>query len=216
VLAGDWLYMQAFKIAVKERNFRILDILIELTQLMVEGELSQMEMIGRLDVSVAEHLDLIYRKTACLFGSCTRLGAVIGGQDEKTEHYLGEYGRNLGMAFQLVDDLLDFTASEAVLGKPVGNDLREGKVTLPLIYLLDRCTHEEHAKISKVMEEGSFKSVSWEELLEILERYETPRRVKQEALQYAQNALKCLESIPESPYKRALSALPDFVVNREN
>ncbi len=216
VLAGDWLYMQAFKIAVNERNFRILDILTELTQLMVEGELSQMEMLGRLDVSVAEHLDLIYRKTACLFGSCTRLGAVIGGQDEKTEHCLGEYGRNLGMAFQLVDDLLDFTASEAVLGKPVGNDLREGKVTLPLIYLLDRCTRDEHAKISKVMEEGSFKSVSWEELLEILERYDTPRRVKQEALQYAQNALKCLESIPESPYKRALSALPDFVVNREN
>ena len=173
-------------------------------------------MIGRLDVSVAEHLDLIYRKTACLFGSCTRLGAVIGGQDEKTEHWLGEYGRNLGMAFQLVDDLLDFTASEAVLGKPVGNDLREGKVTLPLIYLLDRCTREEYAKISKVMEEGSFKSVSWEELLDLLDRYDTPRRVKQEALQYAQNALKCLEGIPESPYKRALSALPDFVVNREN
>jgi len=216
VLAGDWLYMQAFKIAVQERDFRILDILIDLTQLMVEGELIQLAMIGRLDLTVEEHLDLIYRKTACLFGACTRLGAVLGGQDERTEHLLGEYGRNLGMAFQLVDDLLDFTASEVVLGKPVGNDLREGKVTLPLIYLLDRCTSEEHGKIAKVMEEGAFRTVPWQDLLDILRRYETPHRVKQQALLYSQNALKCLENFPDSAYKRALMALPNFVVNREN
>ncbi len=216
VLAGDWLYMQAFKIAVQERNFRVLDILIELTQLMVEGELIQLEMIGRVDISVEEHLDLIYRKTACLFGSCTRLGAVLGAQDDKTEDLLGEYGRNLGMAFQLVDDLLDFTASEAVLGKPVGNDLREGKVTLPLIYLLDRCSAEEQAKIAKVMEEGSFQSVPWDDLLRMLERYDTPRMVKEQALLYSQKALECLEGFADSPAKRALMALPDFVVNREN
>jgi octaprenyl-diphosphate synthase len=216
VLAGDWLYMQAFKIAVQERNFRILDILIELTQLMVEGELIQLGMIGRLDISVEEHLDLIYRKTACLFGSCMQLGAVLGAQDEKTEELLREYGRNLGMAFQLVDDLLDFTASEAVLGKPVGNDLREGKVTLPLIYLLDRCKPEEQKKIAKVMEDGSFQNVPWEDLLHLLERYDTPRMVKEQALLYAQNALKCLEGFPDSPAKRALMALPDFVVNRES
>lgn len=216
VLAGDWLYMQAFKMALRERNFRILDILIELTQLMVEGELIQLEMIGRLDLTVEEHLDLIYRKTACLFGACTRLGAVLGGQNQQTEHLLGEYGRNLGMAFQLVDDLLDFTASEDVLGKPVGNDLREGKVTLPLIYLLDRCTPQEQSKIAKVMEEGAFRTVPWKDLLEILRRYETPDLVKAQARLYSQNALKCLESFPDSPYKRALMALPDFVVNREN
>ncbi len=216
VLAGDWLYMQAFKIAVQERNFRILDILIELTQLMGEGELIQLGIIGRLDLSVEEHLDLIYRKTACLFGACTRLGAVLGGQDERTEHLLGEYGRNLGMAFQLVDDLLDFTASEDVLGKPVGNDLREGKVTLPLIYLLGRCTAQEQAKIAKVMEEGAFRAVLWDEVLDILERYDTLRMVKQQAQVYSQNALNCLESFPDSPYRRALTALPDFVVNRES
>jgi len=216
VLAGDWLYMQAFKIALQERNFRILDILIELTQLMVEGELAQLGMIGRLDLTEAEHLDLIYRKTACLFGACTRLGAVLGGQTEPTEHLLGEYGRNLGMAFQLVDDLLDFTASEVVLGKPVGNDLREGKITLPLIYLLDRCTAEEHNKIAKVMEEGAFRTVPWNDLLDILQRYETPQLVKEQAQLYSRNALKCLGSFPDSPCKRALMALPEFVVNRES
>ena len=216
VLAGDWLYMQAFKIALQERNFRILDILIEMTQLMIEGELMQLGMIGRLDLTVEEHLDLIYRKTACLFGACTRLGAVLAGQDEQTAHLLGEYGRNLGMAFQLVDDLLDFTASEVVLGKPVGNDLREGKVTLPLIYLLDRCTPEEQGKIAKVMEEEAFRTVPWTDLLDILRRYDTPARVKEQARLYSREALKCLENFPDSPYKRALMALPDFVVNREN
>jgi octaprenyl-diphosphate synthase len=216
VLAGDWLYMQAFRIAVQERNFHVLDILIELTQQMVEGELIQWKMIGRLDLTVDEHLDLVYRKTACLFGACTRLGAVMAGQDRATEDRLAEYGTNLGMAFQLVDDLLDFTASEEVLGKPVGSDLREGKVTLPLIYLLDRCTPEEHDKLAKVIEERAFQTVPWEELLDLLRRYETPHRVKELANLYAHRARKCLESIPDSGSKLALAALPDFVVNREN
>ena len=216
VLAGDWLYMQAFKTALQERNFRILDILIELTQMMVEGELIQLEMIGKLDLTVEQHHDLVHRKTACLFGACTRLGAVLNGQNEQTERLLGEYGRNLGMAFQLVDDLLDFTASEAALGKPVGSDLREGKATLSLIYLLEDCTAGERTKIATVMEEGSFQTVPWKDLLEILHRYEIPRRVKAQAHLYAQKALQFLESFPDSPYKRALTALPDFVVNRNS
>ena len=216
VLAGDWLYMQAFRIAVQERNFHVLDILIELTQQMVEGELIQWKLIGRLDLTVEEYLDLVQRKTACLFGACTRLGAVLAGQDQATEEHLAEYGTNLGMAFQLVDDLLDFTASEEVLGKPVGSDLREGKVTLPLIYLLDRCTPEEHDKLARVMEERAFLTVPWQELLDLLRRYDTPARVKELANLYAQRARKCLDSCPDSSYKRALAALPDFVVNREN
>src|SRR5205085_975928 len=139
-------------------------ILIELTQQMVEGELIQWTMIGKLDLSVDEHLDLLYRKTACLFEACTRLGAVLSHQDAHTEVLLAEYGKNLGIAFQLVDDLLDFTASEAVLGKPVGTDLREGKVTLPLIYVLDRCTAEERNRIAQVIQDGAFQTVSWGEI----------------------------------------------------
>src|SRR5881275_3237154 len=104
VLAGDWLYMQAFKVAVQERNFRILDTLIELTQQMVEGELMQMEKLGRC-ISVEEHFDLIYRKTACLFSVCMRLGGILGGVAAEQEQRLADYGRNLGMAFQIVDDV---------------------------------------------------------------------------------------------------------------
>ena len=216
VLAGDWLYMQAFRAALQERNFHVLDILIELTQRMVEGELIQWGMIGRLDLTVEEHLDLVYRKTACLFGACTRLGAVLGRQGQQAEYAMAEYGTNLGMAFQLVDDLLDFTASEEVLGKPVGSDLREGKVTLPLIYLLGRCTAEEHDKVAKIMEERAFHTVPWNELLDLLWRYETPLRVKEQANLYAQKARACLEGLPDSPHRRALATLPDFIVDREH
>ena len=216
VLAGDWLYMQAFNLALKERNFHVLDILIELTQMMVEGELLQWAMIGRIDLTEAEHLDLIDRKTACLFGACTRLGAVITGQDSQTEQAMSHFGRNLGMAFQLVDDLLDFTASEDVLGKPVGSDLREGKITLPLIHLLDRCTAAEQALVAKVVEERAFRTVAWEDLLHLIYRYETPQKVKQQARVYAQDALQCLESLPDSPYKKSLASLPDLVVNRQH
>src|SRR6266550_5047033 len=111
VLAGDWLYMQAFKIAVQERNFRLLDVLIELTQQMVEGELLQMEKLGRC-ITLEEHIDLIFRKTACLFSVAMRLGAILGKATADQEARLGEYGHNLGLAFQIVDDVLDLTASE--------------------------------------------------------------------------------------------------------
>ena len=139
VLAGDWLYMQAFKVAVQERNFRILDTLIELTQQMVEGELLQMEKLGKL-ISLDEHFNLIFRKTACLFSVCMRMGAILGGATPEQEESLAQYGRDLGMAFQIVDDVLDLTASENVLGKPVASDLREGKVTMAVIHALERCT----------------------------------------------------------------------------
>src|ERR1019366_7656311 len=146
VLAGDWLYMQAFKVAIQERNFRILDTLVELTQQMVEGELLQMEKLGKL-ISLEEHFDLIYRKTACLFSVCMRMGAILGGATAAQEEALGQYGHDLGMAFQIVDDVLDLTASEDVLGKPVASDLREGKVTMAVIHALERCTAGERAKI---------------------------------------------------------------------
>ncbi len=137
VLAGDWLYMQSFEMALRERNFAVLDILIDLTQNMVEGELLQLTRLGRIDLNEIEATELAYRKTACLFSGCSRLGAVLGKQPKAVEDALAEYGRNAGLAFQLVDDSLDFTASPEKLGKPVLSDLKEGKVTLPLIFALE-------------------------------------------------------------------------------
>jgi octaprenyl-diphosphate synthase len=215
VLAGDWMYMQSFQIALRERNFRILDLLINLTQLMVEGELMQLEQLGRIDVTEQEYSELVYRKTACLFSVCAQLGSVVASQPPEREKDLAEFGRNLGMAFQLVDDLLDFTSDEATLGKPVGNDLREGKVTLPAIHTLSLCTPKERGLIATVVTERGFRTVSQREIVELIERYEAPAAVKRRAGEYIARALDHLDSFPESPYKRALQAIPDFVLNRE-
>ena len=137
VLAGDWLYMQSFQMALAERNFKILDVLIELTQNMVEGELVQLTKLGRMDLTEQDAVELAARKTACLFAGCARLGAVLGNLDDAGQQAMADYGHFAGLAFQLVDDVLDFTASPEQLGKPVLSDLKEGKVTLRFIYALE-------------------------------------------------------------------------------
>jgi octaprenyl-diphosphate synthase len=214
VLAGDWLYMQAFKIALQERNFRILDTLIELTQQMVEGELLQMEKLGNL-IALDDYFDLIYRKTACLFSVCMRLGAILGGATQAQEEALGRYGHDLGMAFQIVDDVLDLTASEDVLGKPVASDLREGKVTMAVIHALERCTSDEREIIEAVLRDRGFNSVTHAEIIEILHRYGSLDAATEQATRYAESARKAICSFPDSEIKRALLWAPEFVVARE-
>ncbi|MGE5325035.1 MAG: polyprenyl synthetase family protein [Actinomycetota bacterium] len=215
VLAGDWLYMQAFKIAVQERNFRILDVLIDLTQQMVEGELLQMEKLGKC-ISLEEHFDLIFRKTACLFSVSMRMGALLGQGGEEQETRLGEYGRNLGLAFQIVDDVLDLTASEAVLGKPVASDLREGKVTMAVIHALERCTPDERRLVETVLKERAFVSVSHEQILDMLKRYGSIQYAYDEAAKHAEGARKAICTFPDSEIKRALLMIPEFVVERNS
>ncbi len=214
VLAGDWLYMQAFKVAVQERNFRILDVLTELTQQMVEGELLQMEKLGKL-ISLDEHFDLIYRKTACLFSASMRVGGILGGATLEQETNLGLYGRNLGMAFQIVDDVLDLTASEEVLGKPVASDLREGKVTMAVIHALERCTPSEKTQIETVLRDRAFHGVTHAQILETLTRYGSLDFAHAEAARYADAARQAVCTFPDSETKRALLWAQEFVVARE-
>jgi octaprenyl-diphosphate synthase len=214
VLAGDWLYMQAFKIAVQQRNFRVLDVLIDLTQTMVEGELLQMEKLGRL-ISLGEHFDLIFRKTACLFSICMRMGAILGGATPEQEEKLALYGRSIGMAFQIVDDVLDLTASEDILGKPVGSDLREGKVTMAVIHALERCNPDERRNIQTVLDERAFHSVTHQQILGILTRYGSLDAALARAAQFADDARNAICSFPDSEIKRALLWVPDFVVSRD-
>jgi octaprenyl-diphosphate synthase len=214
VLAGDWLYMQAFKVAVQERNFRILDTLIELTQQMVEGELLQIQKLGK-PVSEAEYYDLIYRKTACLFMTSMRLGAVLARATDTQENNMATYGRAVGLAFQIVDDVLDLTATEEVLGKPVANDLREGKATLAVIHSMDHGTAADRQTIQRVLDDRSFENVSRGEIKKILERNGSVAYAMSVADRYAEQARAALASFPESEFKRALLWVPDFVVARE-
>ncbi|HEY6272645.1 MAG TPA: polyprenyl synthetase family protein [Terriglobales bacterium] len=215
VLAGDWLYMQAFKIAVEERNFKILDELIDLTQQMVEGELLQMEKLGKC-ITLDEHFDLIFRKTACLFSVSMRLGAILGKATEEQEQRLGEYGRHLGLAFQIVDDVLDLTASEQILGKPVASDLREGKVTMAVIHALGHCTPAERKLVETVLDERAFVSVRHEQILAMLHGCGSIQYAYDEAAKYAAAARNAICTFPDSEIKRALLAIPEFVVERSN
>ncbi len=215
VLAGDWLYMQSFQMALQERNFRILDILIELTQNMVEGELIQLTKLGRIDLTEQDALGLATRKTACLFSGCARLGAVLGRQDA-AEQALADYGHYLGLAFQLVDDLLDFTASPEQLGKPVLSDLKEGKVTLPLIYALQNGESAGRRLVATVLAEKGFQSVRPEQIAELVRNSGALDRARQLAYDYASRAKACLNGSAHSDYGRALLTVPDFILDRES
>ena len=216
VLTGDWLYMQSFQMALEERNFHILDILIDLTQKMVEGELIQLEKIGRIDVTEEDALRLATYKTACLFSGCARLGAVLGQLEDEQEQALAEYGRNAGLAFQLVDDLLDFTASAQQLGKPVLSDLKEGKVTLPLIYAMENGHREARNLVARVLAEKEFDSVRPETIVSLVHDSGALDRARGLAQDYAQRAKACLNGNRDSEYARALATLPDFILEREN
>jgi octaprenyl-diphosphate synthase len=202
--------------SLRERNFHILDLLIGLTQMMVEGELIQLERIGRIDVTEADCMELVDRKTACLFSVCAKLGALVAGADSATEERLGEYAWNLGMAFQLVDDVLDFTAREQTLGKPVGGDLREGKVTLPLVYALERATAEERRLVERVLTERHYENVPFRAILSLVEKYHGIERVRERAQAFTDKARLLISEFPESPYQRAMYGITDLVTERDH
>lgn len=213
VLAGDWLYMQAFRVALGERHFGILDALIGLTQNMVEGELIQLDRLARV-VTRAEHLDLIERKTARLFEVSSQLGAMSAGQPPAVVDSLSRFGRHLGLAFQMVDDILDFTADERLLGKPVGNDLREGKMTLPAIYAYEVSGPAERAAFEQVMRDGGYAQVPFSEIQRLVASSGGLERARAESRDHAQRAGQALQSLPASPWRSALERLPELVIAR--
>jgi octaprenyl-diphosphate synthase len=215
VLAGDWFYMQSFNIALQQRNFKILDTLIDLTQRMVEGELIQLTFNGNRRITEVDVLDIAKRKTAYLFAGCARIGAILGKIDEEREQALARYGLNVGLAFQIVDDMLDFSSSEKILGKPVGSDLREGKITLPLIYVLDVCASDEARKIETVLQEKDFKSVTRSEIISLIQKYHTLAKTRRLAESFAREAQEVLHLFPPSPYRDALHSIPRIILERE-
>ena len=206
VLAGDWLYMQAFQVALRERNFRVLDVLIALTQMMVEGELLQLERLGSISVTEADYMDLVDRKTASLFAACARLGAMVAGAGESVEESLGEYAWNLGVAFQMVDDVLDFTASQRVLGKPVGSDLRQGTYTLPLFYYIEQDGQGRQA--------AELIKANIDDLIQAIRTSPAIEASKVEARRFVKTAQDALTIFPDNVYRRALWNLADYVIER--
>ena len=213
VLMGDWLYMSAFVTSLTERSLEILDILTRLTRKMTEGELIQLTTLGRTDISENEYFDILQRKTAYLFSACCEIGAILGNASKETQSALKDYGMNLGTAFQLADDLLDFTAEEEVLGKASGADLLEGKLTLPLIELVKK---EPSVKkdLEKIMHDGNYENVSRQMLLDKLENIGLLEETRQRAYNYANLAIKNLELLAKTEYCLALEEIPSYMIER--
>src|SRR5256712_13231255 len=178
VLAGDWLYMRSFALALGEKNLDVLNTLIDITQKMVEGELLQLTYLGRSEVTEQQLLDIVERKTAYLFSGCTKLPAIAAGMNHGSAERLAEVGKSLGMAFQLVDDLLDLTSTKDILGKPVASDLKEGKMTLPVYFAINNGKPEDTLKVQKVLDEREFRSVDRAEILRLVEGSEGLNRTQ--------------------------------------
>jgi octaprenyl-diphosphate synthase len=214
VLAGDWLYMQSFAVALAEKNFDVLNTLIDITQKMVEGELLQLTVLGKSHITEQQLLDIVERKTAYLFSGCTKLPAIAAGMNHGSAERLAEIGKSLGMAFQLVDDLLDLTSTQDILGKPVASDLKEGKMTLPVLFAISKARPEDKMKVQKVLDEREFRSVDRTEILHLVELSDGLERTRTLADGYAKRAVELLETFPASLYRDALLQIPAFILNR--
>ena len=215
VLLGDYLYIKSMAMALTQDSLEIVRLLCDVTLRMIEGELYQLTKTGDVDITEEEHFEIIRRKTAYLFGGCAQIGGVLGGVTKDQELALREFGFNLGVAFQLVDDLLDYTADETALGKPVGGDLREGKVTLPVIYLLQRGGEEADRLIRGVVTERAVTKEQWREITRLLRDLRAPELAYEKAIEYATLAKRSLDVFPPSRERDALQALADYVTARD-
>jgi octaprenyl-diphosphate synthase len=214
VLMGDWLYMSAFETSLAQRNLEILDTLTETTRKMTEGELIQLTLIDNLRITEEQHLDIVRRKTGYLFSASCRIGGILRGANELEKRALEDYGLNLGVAFQLTDDLLDFTAEAEQLGKPVLSDLRDGKVTLPLIRLLAR-KPELEPLVREAMEEAPGQTRKARQALALLQDYGQLDNARSDAYAYVARAQDALALLPDNQYRRALMDIAQYVVDRD-
>ncbi len=215
VLLGDYLYIKSMALALTYDTLDIVRLLCDVTLRMIEGELYQLTKNGDADITEEQHFDIIRRKTAYLFGGCAQIGGMLGKVSEEQAQALREYGFNLGIAFQLVDDLLDFTGDAGALGKPIGADLREGKMTLPLIHLLQQREEVGERIVRDIIASRSVSEAQWSELLRILKEHRSTDYAYRRASEFAERAKKPLYAFPPSSERNALLALPDYVLSRD-
>jgi octaprenyl-diphosphate synthase len=215
VLVGDYIFMHSMAMALAEGNLDILRLLSDATIKMIEGEILGTEQNGRADLSREDYFDIVGRKTAALFGATCRIPGYLADIPEAHAQALFNYGYNLGVCFQLIDDLLDFTSSTEVLGKPALSDLKEGKTTLPLILAMPRATQRERELIVRVATAKSFDGVDPSEIVAIVHRYDTVEETREIAREYADKARAALVPFPASPAKETLEMALDFVMERE-
>jgi octaprenyl-diphosphate synthase len=215
VLLGDYLYIKSMALALTHDHLDIVRVLCDVTLRMIEGELYQLTKNGDAGLTEDEHFDIIRRKTAYLFGGCAQIGGMLGKVRREQEQALQEYGFNLGIAFQLVDDLLDFTGDLRTLGKPVGADLREGKMTLPLIHLLQHDGGSGEKIVRDIIASRSASEEQWADLLHLLREHRSIDYAYRRAVDFAERAKKPLYVFPSSSERDAFLALPDYILSRD-
>ena len=215
VLLGDYLYIKSMAMALTHDTLDLVRLLCDVTLRMIEGELYQLTKNGDADITEDEHFEIIRRKTAYLFGGCAQIGGMLGKVDKAGEQALQDYGFNLGIAFQIVDDLLDFTGDASTLGKPIGGDLREGKMTLPLIHLLAQGNEVGERIVRDIIASRTTTDEQWRELLQELKEHRSIDYAYRRASEFAERAKKPLYVFPPSAERDALIALPDYVVSRD-
>jgi octaprenyl-diphosphate synthase len=214
VLMGDWLYMSAFESSLRERSLEILDILTRLTRKMTEGELIQLTMIGNTGITRDEYFDILRRKTAFLFSACCEIGAILGGAGPRERAAMRDFGMDLGVAFQIADDLLDHTANEKELGKAAGADLLEGKITLPLIILLEKDPSIRELLV-RVMTDGEYDGTVRSAIAEQMAAHDVIEETRALAAGYARSARKNLDILAKTEYLVALEGIPGYVIARD-
>ena len=215
VLVGDYIFMNSMSMALGDGSLEILRLLSNVTLRMIEGEILGLEHSGRADLTIEDYFEIVHRKTAVLFGACCRIPAIIAEAGEAAADALQDYGVNLGICFQLIDDLLDFTSSTEILGKPALSDLKEGKVTLPLILAMPRATPREQEIITHVAARKSFDDVDPAEIGAIVRKYDALDETRAIARDYAARARAALGPFPASAAREALEAALDFVLERD-
>jgi octaprenyl-diphosphate synthase len=212
VLAGDWLYLRAFRVALQER---VLDLAIDAAQRMAMGELIQINRIGSIVVSEADYMELVDCKMARLFSLCGKLGAVAAGADTRDGEKLAEFAWNLGMAFQLTDDMLDFVSSESEPGRPTGGELKDGKVTLPLVYALEQASIYDRNLVAGVLRDRNYDTIPIANVLALVNHYGGTQRTRARARQFSDRAKQILAEFPDSLCRRALFMLTDLFTERD-
>jgi octaprenyl-diphosphate synthase len=215
VLAGDFLYIKSMAMALTQDTLEIVRLLCDITLRMIEGEIYQLTKNGVVELSEEEHFEIIRRKTAYLFGGCAEIGGLLGEVDHDKRQALREYGFSLGVMFQVVDDLLDFTGAAEAMGKPIGGDLREGKITLPLIHLLNHGGAEASDLIRNAVRDRDITPERWARLKQLLVEHRSIDYAYQRAVEFGEIAKRQLRPFAPSREREALAALADYVLLRD-
>jgi octaprenyl-diphosphate synthase len=214
VLLGDYLYIKTIGYSLQSQHRQIVQILTDISAKMIEGELNEYYVSWNLDIGENDYLDIINKKTASLFSASCRIGGILGMASAEEENILAEFGTNLGLTFQIVDDLLDYTGDERTMGKPVLSDLREGRITLPLIYTLNNDGKENRKRVMNLLKEKELNETSIDEILDIVRSNGALDYTQRKAQEYSVYSKMLIQKMPPSIYRDGLSLFPDYILYR--